>query len=112
MAKPRITQQTLSTLQVAVPRHFASVYVLCITGTYWRLMVFFYSKGKRKVDQTTILANGFKGNFTDIHIPDGKFYMPQTVEYISTFRIQNGRTTSYLGKDHGILQLIQLEISF
>jgi hypothetical protein len=44
-------------------------------------MVFFYSKGKRKVDQTTILANGFKGNFTDIHIPDGKFYMPQTVEY-------------------------------
>jgi 6-phosphogluconolactonase (cycloisomerase 2 family) len=38
-------------------------------------MVFSYSKGKlRKVDQTTILANGFKGTFTgaDIHIsPDG-----------------------------------------
>jgi hypothetical protein len=29
---------------------------LCITGTYWGLMVFSYSKGKlRKIDQTTIL---------------------------------------------------------
>jgi 6-phosphogluconolactonase len=31
----------------------------------------------RKIDQTTILANGFKGTFTgaDIHIsPDGNFY--------------------------------------
>jgi 6-phosphogluconolactonase len=39
-------------------------------------MVFSYSKGKlRKIDQTTILANGFKGTFTgaDIHILDGKF---------------------------------------
>jgi 6-phosphogluconolactonase len=44
-------------------------------------MVFSYSKGKlRKIDQTTILANGFKGTFTDIHISlTENFYMPQTV---------------------------------
>jgi 6-phosphogluconolactonase (cycloisomerase 2 family) len=45
------------------------------------LMVFSYSKGKlRKVDQTTILANGFKGTFTgaDILLTEN-FYMPQTV---------------------------------
>jgi 6-phosphogluconolactonase len=45
-------------------------------------MVFSYSKGKlRKVDQTTILANGFKGTFTgaDIFLLTENFYMPQTV---------------------------------
>jgi 6-phosphogluconolactonase len=37
-------------------------------------MVFSYSKGKlRKIDQTTILANGFKGTFTGPISPDGKF---------------------------------------
>jgi 6-phosphogluconolactonase len=53
-------------------------------------MVFSYSKGKlRKVDQTTILANGFKGTLEPTFIsPDGKFYIPQTVgKQISTFRI-------------------------
>jgi hypothetical protein len=44
-------------------------------------MVFSYSKGKlRKIDQTTILANGFKELSPEPTFisPDGK-YMPQTV---------------------------------
>jgi 6-phosphogluconolactonase len=47
----------------------------------------------RKIDQTTILANGFKGTFTgaDIHIsPDGKFLYASNrgeANTISTFRI-------------------------
>jgi 6-phosphogluconolactonase len=85
-------------------------------------MVFSYSKGKlRKVDQTTILANGFKGTFTgaDIHFSWRKIFIclkPWGRNTISTFRIlKNGKLeskgqTSSLGKDHGILQLTQLEI--
>jgi hypothetical protein len=51
--------------------------------TYWRFDGLFPSKGKlKKVDQTTILANDFKGSFTgaDIFLLTVNFYMLQTVE--------------------------------
>jgi 6-phosphogluconolactonase len=55
------------------PRHLTfkkGRYVYVLQELTGGLMVFSYSKGKlRKIDQTTILANGFKGTFTgaDIH---------------------------------------------
>jgi 6-phosphogluconolactonase len=97
------------------PRHLTfskkGSYVYVLQELTGGLMVFSYSKGKlRKVDQTTILANGFKGTFTgaDIHIsPDGKFLYASNrgeANTISTFRIlKNGKLeskgqTSSLGK--------------
>jgi 6-phosphogluconolactonase len=78
------------------PRHLTfskkGRYVYVLQELTGGLMVFSYSKGKlRKIDQTTILANGFKGTFTDIHIsPDGKFLYASNrgeANTISTFRI-------------------------
>jgi 6-phosphogluconolactonase len=78
------------------PRHLTfskkGSYVYVLQELTGGLMVFSYSKGKLS-DQTTILANGFKGTFTgaDIHIsPDGKFLYASNrgeANTISTFRI-------------------------
>jgi 6-phosphogluconolactonase len=85
------------------------------------LTVFSYSKGKLKSRSNNYFSERFKGTFTgaDIHIsPDGKFTSNRgEANTISTFRILKRKIrikgqTSSLGKDHGILQLIQLEISF
>jgi 6-phosphogluconolactonase (cycloisomerase 2 family) len=79
-------------------------------------MVFPIRKESWEKSIKQLFANGFKGTFTaDIHIsPDGKFTYASNrgeANTISTFRILKRKIrikgqTSSLGKDHGILQLI------
>jgi 6-phosphogluconolactonase len=56
------------------PRHTRRyVYYRNLLEVWWS---FLFERKVEKIDQTTILANGFKGTFTgaDIHIsPDGNF---------------------------------------
>jgi hypothetical protein len=81
--------------------------------------LFLFERKVEKIDQTTILANGFKELSEPTFIsPDGKYTSNRgEANTISTFRILKRKIrikgqTSSLGKDHGILQLTQLEISF